>query len=144
MSERGRDRVALFDKAIDNSQVVRERDPRAHRELGTVLFLVALLVLGLVLYAWPHYASLRAGMAAQQLEREKERLREENRKLRLERATLENLRRVEAIASRRLGLQPPKAEQIVVVEKVPVTPLDEVHARKLTRREGDPDTRNEP
>ena len=60
---------------------------------------------GLVLYAWPHL-ELRAGGAGARssMSRERERLVEENRKLRLEKASLENLRRVEAIAARDLGL----------------------------------------
>jgi cell division protein FtsL len=48
--------------------------------------------------------------------RERERLIEENRKLRLEKAALENLKRVEAIATRDLGLAPPAPESSVVVE----------------------------
>jgi cell division protein FtsL len=130
--------VLLFDKNIDNSGVVRERDPRAHRDLGTLLVLVAALVLGLVLYAWPHFATRQTGMAAQQLQREKERLQEENRKLRLERSVLENLERVENIAQRRLGLKQPEPEQVIVVEP---------GARQggnglLARREPDPEARN--
>lgn len=135
MSERGG--ATLFDKAIDNSQVIRERDPRAHRELGLVLLLVTLLVLGLMLYAWPHFASLQTGMAAEQLQREKERVREENRKLRLERATLENLRRVETIAQRRLGLEKPKPGQVVVVESMNGAPADERQARTLAEKAED-------
>ena len=50
------------------------------------------------------------------LDREKQRLIEENRKLRLEKAALENLKRVETIAARELGLQPPAPERSVVVE----------------------------
>ena len=56
-------------------------------------------------------------MEAQQLDRERERLVEENRKLRLEKASLEELQRVEAIARRELGLVPPPPEQVVVVEQ---------------------------
>ena len=50
-------------------------------------------------------------MTAVQLSREKERLIEENRKLRLEKAALENLRRVETIATRELGLQSARARE---------------------------------
>jgi cell division protein FtsL len=53
----------------------------------------------------------------EQLARERERLLEENRKLRLEKATLESLRRVEAIATRELGLVTPPPERVVVVEQ---------------------------
>lgn len=138
MTERGPGGVVLLDKTIDNSRVVREHDPRSHRELWTVLTLVALVVAGLVLYAWPHYASLQTGMAAEQLQREKERLREDNRKLRLEKAALESLNRVEHIAERKLGLEKPKPEQVVVVERRPAGSKESRIARG-----NDPKTRDE-
>jgi cell division protein FtsL len=110
------DSASLLGKSIDNSQVIREVDPRSSRELMGLILLGAVLVLGGVLYAWPHLQLREAGKEAQELSQEKERLLEENRKLRLERATLENLRRVEAIASRELGLLPPAPEDTIVIE----------------------------
>jgi cell division protein FtsL len=107
---------ALLGKSIDNSQVIREVDPRSSRELLWLILLGAVLVLGGVLYAWPHLQLREAGKEAQELSRDKERLLEENRKLRLEKATLENLRRVETIASRDLGLKPPAPESTIVIE----------------------------
>jgi cell division protein FtsL len=105
-----------FAKAIDNSQIVREVDPVASRDFWWLILLGAVLVGGLVLYAWPHLQLRETGRATQELAKEKERLLEENRKLRLEKAALENLRRVEAIASRDLGLTPPPPEHTIVVE----------------------------
>ena len=102
---------------VDNSQVVREVDPRSFRDLFSLLLLVAVLVVGLVLYAWPHLESRQTGMATERLNRERERLIEQNRKLRLEKAALENLRRVETIATRELGMAPPAPERVIVVEK---------------------------
>ncbi|HET6899305.1 MAG TPA: cell division protein FtsL, partial [Vicinamibacteria bacterium] len=84
---------------IDNSQVVREVDPRASRDLAWLLVLVMTLVGGLVLYAWPHLQIRETSRAQDRMSRQRERLLEENRKLRLEKASLENLRRVETIAT---------------------------------------------
>jgi cell division protein FtsL len=114
--------VVLLGKTIDNSQVVREVDPRANRDIGRLLLLVGVLAAGLGLYAWPHLELRRHGMLAEQLSRERERLLEENRKLRLEKAALEDLRRVETIAVRELGLQPPPPERSIVVETPPTVP----------------------
>jgi cell division protein FtsL len=114
--------VVLLGKTIDNSQVVRAVDPHANRDIGRLLLLVGVLVVGLVLYAWPHLELRRHGMAAEQFSREKERLLEENRKLRLEKAALENLHRVETIAARELGLVPPPADKSIVVETPPPVP----------------------
>ena len=57
-----------------------------------------------------------------ELDREKERLLEENRKLNLEKSSLENLSRVETIATRDLGLEAPTPEQSIVVEVPPPLP----------------------
>jgi cell division protein FtsL len=116
------DSAPLLGKSIDNSQVVREVDPRTSRELVGLIVLGAVLVAGGVLYAWPHLQLREAGKEAQELSREKERLLEENRKLRLEKASLESLRRVEAIASRQLGMKPPAPEDTIVVELPPAAP----------------------
>jgi cell division protein FtsL len=106
----------VLSRSIDNSGVVREVDPRTSRDLVALALLVAILVGGLVLYAWPHFQLRQTAMATEQMQRERDRLVEENRKLRLEKATLENLGRVEAIATRHLGLAKPSPDRLVVVE----------------------------
>ena len=111
--------IAFPQKAIDNSQVVREVDPRTSRDLWTLLMVVTALVAGLVLYAWPNLELRQAATAKEQLSLERERLIEQNRKLKLERAALEDLRRVETIATRELGLRRPPAEAVMVVERPP-------------------------
>jgi cell division protein FtsL len=111
-------------KSIDNSRVVREVDPRANRDLWWLLLLMGVLVGGILLYAWPHLQLRRTGIATEQASRERERLLEENRKLRLEKAALENLKRVEAIATRNLGLVPPPLDKQVVVETHTLLPPD--------------------
>lgn len=115
-------------KAIDNSGVVRERDPRASRDLRYLLLVVALFVGGMVLYAWPHFELRQTGLFSDRLQREKERLVEENRRLRLEKASLESLRRVESIARRDLGLRTPPAQDVVVVERAPAPAAPEAMA----------------
>jgi cell division protein FtsL len=107
--------VVRLGKPIDNSGVVRQVDPRSRREILLLILLVAVLAGGLGLYAWPALEIRRAGQTGALLDREKERLLEENRKLRLEKAALENLRRVRAIAESE-GLAPPAPERTVVIE----------------------------
>jgi cell division protein FtsL len=128
----------MMPKSIDNSQIVREVDPRSNRHLWSLLFIMLMLVGGVALYAWPHLAFRQTGMATEQLYRERERLLEENRKLRLEKASLENLRRVETIAVRDLGLETPKPERLVVIERPQALPDG---ARLARDRPGD-DARN--
>ena len=119
----GSDGVLLRPKTIDNSGVIREVDRRSSRDLWWLLLLAAALVASLGLYAWPHLELRRTGMAADRMARERDRLIEENRKLRLEKAALENLRRVETIAVKDLGMTPPEPSRTIVVE-VPKTVPD--------------------
>jgi cell division protein FtsL len=108
--------VVRLGKPIDNSRVVRQVDPRSRRETLLLILLVTVLAAGFGLYAWPALEMRRAGQAGALLDREKQRLVEENRKLRLEKAALENLRRVETIAAKELGLKAPAPERSLVVE----------------------------
>jgi cell division protein FtsL len=128
------DTAGLLGKSIDNSQVVRELDPRTSRDVWWLLLLGAVLVAGGVLYAWPHLQLRQAGQAALELQRQKERLLEENRKLRLERASLQSLRRVEAIAVKELGLVAPLPERTIVVE----TPAAAAPAGRVARGDAAP------
>lgn len=114
--------VVRLGKPIDNSQVVRQVDPRTRREIWWLILLVAVVAAAAGLYAWPALEIRRAGQAAVELDREKERLVEENRKLNLEKSSLENLSRVETIATRDLGLTTPSSEQSIVVEVPPPLP----------------------
>ncbi len=109
--------VDLVPKAIDNSQIVRQVDPRSSRDLWLLGVLAAALATGLVLYAWPSLEIRQTTLAREQMSKERERLLEANRKLRLEKAALENLHRVETIARRDLGLVTPAPDKLIVVEK---------------------------
>jgi cell division protein FtsL len=120
--------VVLIGKPIDNSGVVRRVDPRSRREVWLLILLVFVLVGALCFYAWPALELRRAGQESVELYRERERLLEEKRKLQLEKAALENLGRVETIASRELGLKPPAPEQSVVVELPRATPPEQTIA----------------
>jgi cell division protein FtsL len=126
--------MLLLSRSVSNSQVVREVDPHASRRLLWLLLLVAALAGGLALYAWPHLAQRQTAIAMEQMYRERERLREANRKLRLEKAVLEDLGRVEAIARRELGLAPPDPAQVVVVERARALPEDARVARQAGAR----------
>jgi cell division protein FtsL len=115
-------------RPVDNSRIVREVDPRSSRDLWSLVLLVGALVGALGLYAWPHYQLRQTTAAAARMQRARETLLEENRKLRLEKASLENLRRVETIARRDLGMTPLPPERVVVVEIAAPPPGTQVAA----------------
>jgi cell division protein FtsL len=122
-------------KPIDNSGVVREVDPRSRREIVLMIVLVALLAAGLGLYAWPALEIRRAGQEGALLDSQKDRLLEENRKLRLEKGSLEDPARIDAIA-RKEGLAEPPPERTVVIEvERPLAPGETVAGEKSPPRE---------
>ena len=117
------DPFVLLPRATQNSRVVRELDPRASRNLWLLLSLVIGLVGGVVLYAWPRVQALHLDTQTQQNQGIKERLVEENRKLRLEKATWERLELVHQKATRDLGLVAPAADRLHVIER-PAPPAE--------------------
>jgi cell division protein FtsL len=127
--------VVRLGKPVDNSRVVRQVDPRTRREIWWLILLVAVIAGAAGLYAWPALEIRRAGQAAIELDGERERLLEENRKLNLEKSSLENLSRVETIATRDLGLEAPPPERSIVVEvPAPLPPGAHVADEKAPAR----------
>ncbi len=116
--------------SIDNRRVVRARDDKMSKDLlwigGVVLILIGLFVA----YGWPRAALRDTGSSAGKLQREQDRLREENRELRLEKAALQDLKRVQTIATTSLGLQSPSPRNVVVVERPQNLPKDSRLAAK--------------
>ncbi|MBX7185890.1 MAG: cell division protein FtsL [Vicinamibacteria bacterium] len=116
--------------SIDNRRVVRTRDDRMSKDLlwigGVVLILIGLFVA----YGWPRAALRDTGSTAGKLQREQEKLLEENRELRLERAALQDLRRVQMIATATLGMRTPASADVIVVERPQNLPKDSRFAAK--------------
>jgi cell division protein FtsL len=110
--------------SIDNRRVVRTRDDRMSKDLlwigGVVLVLISLFVA----FGWPRAALRDTGSSAGRLQREQEKLLEENRELRLERASLQDLKRVQAIAAGPLRLRTPDPSDVIVVERPQNLPRD--------------------
>ena len=112
-----------FDKKIDNSRLVREADSRCRREYICLTLLGAIFVLGALFYAWQQYQWIQYGYRIEEAQKQIDRLAEIGRQLRVERATLANPQRIDAIARGQLGMIGPRA--VVVLEhakKVAVPP----------------------
>jgi cell division protein FtsL len=115
--------------------VVRQVDPRSRREIFLLILLVAILAAFLGLYAWPALEIRRAGQEGALLDSQKDRLLEENRKLRLEKGSLEDPARIDAIAKTD-GLAEPTPERTVVIEvERPLAPGEKVAGEKAPPRE---------
>ncbi len=106
-----------FTKAIDNSRLVKEEDPRRNREMkqfGTALACLFLLVFT---YAWQHFKAIEYGYQIESAKRELSDKTEMNHALRLEDASLRDPERIDVLA-RRMGLVPPEPGQVIHMDVV--------------------------
>ncbi|MFQ5926877.1 MAG: cell division protein FtsL [Terriglobia bacterium] len=121
-------------KRIDNSRLLRQR-PRACRRDSAALVATALVCLAVVLLcAWHHFRYLDSGYRLEELRAQSESLREWNRTLRLEQASLRDPMRIDALARAHLGLTAPAAGQWVPLGGAPTASSEPILARRLPRR----------
>jgi cell division protein FtsL len=119
-------------KDVRNNPIVREVDRERHlemwRSVGVGVFLVAVLLFS----AWQHFELLRHGYRIEEMQKERSAEEEINRHLRLEIDTLRSPARIERLATQRLGMVAPKAEDATVIERVTATspPPKSVVARR--------------
>jgi len=102
-----------WQKRIDNSRLVRQRDPGYARE-GAALLGGALFCLVIVLLcAWQQFDYLQTGYRLEELRSRQQQVLEWNHTLRLEQAALLDPMRIDVVARNRLGLEAPAADQVV-------------------------------
>jgi cell division protein FtsL len=105
-------------KDVRNNPIVREVDEVRQRELWKSVGYTSLLVVLALFFAWPHFEMTLNGYRIEQLQKEKEAEEEMTRQLRLEIETLRSPRRIEMLATTRLHLVAPKADEAIVLERV--------------------------
>ena len=105
-------------KDVRNNQIVREVDQRRLRDLWQSLGIGVVLVLVLLFSAWQHFELLRHGYRLEQMQRERAAEEDINRHLRLEMESLRSPKRIETIATGRLGMVAPGPAEAVVLERV--------------------------
>ncbi len=101
-----------FAKRIDNSRVVKIKDPRRTREMVMFFGTTVLLFVLVMVYAWQHFSAIECGYRVEQLRAQRDGLVEMNRALRLEEASLRDPQRIDLLA-RQMGLAAPVAGQVV-------------------------------
>ena len=102
----------IFVQNIDNSRVIRSRDPRSRREQQWVLIAAAMTFVLLFGYAWQNFRMVRLGYQIEVLRGQEAKLQKWNRGLRLEAANLRDPVRIYALAENDLGLAPPQPGQL--------------------------------
>ena len=105
-------------KDVRNNPIVREVDETRQRELWKSLAIAGFLVIVLLFSAWQHFELLRHGYQLEELNRERAAEEEAGRQLRLEIGTLRSPERIETLATERLHLVAPSADEAVVLERV--------------------------
>ena len=111
-----------------NHRLVLGPDRGRARELLIAVALSGLIMLPLLLYVWQSSEWIRNGYQIEQLKNQREHLAEVNHQLRLEKASLENLARIEQAASEQLGLKEPPAGTVVLVDVAQLKPSP-IHRR---------------
>lgn len=113
-----------FNKAIDNSRLVKVSDPKRTREMRMFSTAAAVLFCFIMIYAWQHFSSIEYGYKIEAQRIERDALLEQNRALRLEEASLRDPERIEQLAAR-MGLVAPQAGQVMHLEATadPTTPV---------------------
>jgi cell division protein FtsL len=108
-------------KDVRNNPIVREVDRERHvemwRSVGVGVFLVAVLLFS----AWQHFELLRHGYRIEQMQKERAAEQEITRHLKLEIDTLRSPARIERLATSRLGMVAPTADDASVIERVTTT-----------------------
>lgn len=125
-----------------NERLVLEPDRGRMRELLLVLALSALMLVPLLFYVRQSSEWLRAGYRMEQLKNQRDHLNEVNQELKLEKASLENLVRVEKVASDQLGLAQPPGGTVVLVDTKHLSPRVASAMTSATATKGPKEMRN--
>jgi len=109
-------------KDVRNNPIVREVDRERHREMWHSTLIGVFLVLVLLFSAWQHFELLRHGYRLEEMQRERASEENINRHLRLEIETLRSPERIERMATGKLRMVAPSADDAIVIERVIQTP----------------------
>ncbi|MBW2035592.1 MAG: cell division protein FtsL [Deltaproteobacteria bacterium] len=115
VSEMVKSRNAKSGVRVKNCRVKRRIFHMTRRQVFLVIFMLFLFMGSSIGYVWSNFERTQIGYDLSQLKKEEMRLREINRKLRLDLAIQKSTKKLEAIAIQKLGLRQPSPEQIIVL-----------------------------
>ena len=101
-----------FTRSIDNSRLVKAADPVRVREMRVFAAAVTVLFTLIMIYGLQHFSAIEGSYKVEAEKQVRDRLREENRQLRLSEAQLTEPSRIDGKA-RELGLAAPAPGQVV-------------------------------
>jgi cell division protein FtsL len=107
-----------FQKAIDNSRLVKIDDPARKREMRMVIIAAAVVFVLCTVYVCQHFRAIEYGYNIEAAKAQRDQLIEQNRALRLEDASLRNPERIDKL-SRSMGFEVPAAGQVQQMDAAP-------------------------
>lgn len=120
-------------RPIKNRSLTREKD-RKHGILLFRIFIICLFIVApMLFYSWQRMAIIRYGYRIEESRKEAERFKDMNMKLKLEKARLSSLERIEKEASRKLNMSTVEISDVTMV-RVDMPPGEERAASNLDER----------
>jgi len=107
---------------VRNTVIVREHDKREQSELWRWVRWGIVLVAVVLFSAWQNFELIQHGYRIEDLRKEHEIEKSENKKLRLNIESLTSLKEVERKATEELNLVVPSQDQVIVIERFEVAP----------------------
>jgi len=101
-----------FPKHFDNSRLMKAPDPARARQMRLFSAAITVLFSLVMIYGLQHFSAIEGGYQVETEKQIREKLREENRQLRLSEAQLTQPSRIDAMA-RQLGLSEPLPGQVI-------------------------------
>ncbi len=120
--------IYFYKKAIDNSRVMRQADPRARARCWRWIATTAAGTLLLAALLWPNVYGMAAGYQIEALKLQQQRLLAERSALELEEARLLDPEKLEELARAQSFIDPAPA-QVVYLPPTPDGSLAALHAR---------------
>jgi cell division protein FtsL len=102
----------LYSKHFDNTRLVKAPDPARVRQMRIFSLAIAVLFSLVMVYGLQHFYAIESGYRVESEKQVRDKLREENRQLRLAEAQLSQPGRIDLMA-RQLGLEEPQPGQVV-------------------------------
>ncbi|MFB3924445.1 MAG: cell division protein FtsL [Syntrophales bacterium] len=98
------------------TRVYFEEQERTGIKLSTLILVSLILMAAILVYVWSHIHSTELKYRIAKEVSIKENLLEENKKLKVEIATLKSPKRIEAIARHQMNMQHPEREQVIFLK----------------------------
>lgn len=100
---------------VNNSRIKGKKVQLTPRQILLIIFLLLLFMASGIGFVWSNFETTQIGYDLSQLKKEELRLKDMNRKLRLELSFLKSPENLESQAVRRFGLKQPTHEQIIIL-----------------------------